>query len=209
MGNTRRRFTAEFKAEAVRVLATSGKPVAEVSRELGINEQTLYRWKRQARSSDGNGVEPGQLTHQEEIRRLRRELDRVTEERDNLRNSAGVLCESVPVRFAFIRRHEEEFRVTRMCRVLSVTRQGNYAWKCRSPSTRALADARLLVEIRAIFERSRRSYGSPRIHSCLRRAGYRVSKKRVARLMAEAGLRAEAGARVPGHHRPATDADRP
>ncbi len=50
MGNTRRRFTAEFKAEAVRVIATSGKPGAEVSRELGINEQTLYRWKRQARA---------------------------------------------------------------------------------------------------------------------------------------------------------------
>ena len=95
------------------------------------------------------------------------------------------------MRFAFIRRHEGQFRLTGMCRVLSVTRQGYYAWRRRSPSTRRAADTRLLVEIRALFERSRRSYGSPRIHCCLRRAGYRVSRKRVARLMREAGLRAK------------------
>ncbi len=68
------------------------------------------------------------------------------------------------MRFAFIRRNEGVFRLTRMCRVLSVTRQGYYAWRRRSPSTRAVTDTRLLVEIRAIFKRSRRSYGSPRIH---------------------------------------------
>jgi transposase len=89
MKNGRRRYTAEFKAEAVRFVATSGKPVSEVSRELGINEQTLYRWKRQATSSDGSGVEPGHFGQQEEIRRLRRELDRVTEERDILKKATA------------------------------------------------------------------------------------------------------------------------
>ena len=89
MASTRRRFTAEFKAEAVRLLATSGKSVAQISRELGVNEQTLYRWKRQATSSDGNGVEPGHFGQQEEIRRLRRELDRVTEERDILKKATA------------------------------------------------------------------------------------------------------------------------
>jgi len=89
MASTRRRFTAEFKAEAVRLLATSGKSVAQISRELGVNEQTLYRWKRQATSSDGNGVEPGHFGQQEEIRRLRRELDRVTEERDILKRATA------------------------------------------------------------------------------------------------------------------------
>ena len=89
MASTRRRFTAEFKAEAVRLLATSGKSVAQISRELGVNEQSLYRWKRQATSSDGNGVEPGHFGQREEIRRLRRELDRVTEERDILKRATA------------------------------------------------------------------------------------------------------------------------
>ncbi len=89
MGNTRRRYTAEFKAEAARLVATSGKSVAQVSRELGIDEQSLYRWKRQATSPDGNGVEPGHFGQQEENRRLRRELDRVTEERDILEGATA------------------------------------------------------------------------------------------------------------------------
>ena len=90
-----------------------------------------------------------------------------------------------------MRRHEDEFRITSMCRVLSVTRAGYYAWRRRSPCTRHVTDTRLLTEIRAIHQRSRRSYGSPRIYLHLHRQGHCVSKKRVARLMVQAGLRAK------------------
>jgi len=89
MGGTRRRYTSEFKAEAVRLVATSGRSVAQMARELGVNEQTLHNWKRQATSSDGSVVEPGRFAEQEEIRRLRRELARVTEERDILKKATA------------------------------------------------------------------------------------------------------------------------
>ena len=62
-----------------------------------------------------------------------------------------------------MRRYEDVFRITTMCRVLSVTPQGYYAWKKRPPSTRAVANEALLVEIRASHLRSKRSYGSPRV----------------------------------------------
>jgi len=78
----RRRFTAEFKSEAVRLVASGGKPLAQIARELGINEQVLRNWKKQAQAADGSGVVPEHLAQEEEIRRLRRELLRVTEERD-------------------------------------------------------------------------------------------------------------------------------
>lgn len=90
-----------------------------------------------------------------------------------------------------MRRHEDEFRITSMCRVLSVTRQGYYAWKRRSPSVRSVTDTGLRVAIRAIHQRSKRSYGSPRICRYLRRQGHCVSEKRVARLMVQEGLRAK------------------
>jgi transposase len=48
MGSTRRRFTAEYKAEAVQYVISSGQPVAEVSRNLGIVEATLGRWVAKA-----------------------------------------------------------------------------------------------------------------------------------------------------------------
>jgi transposase InsO family protein len=95
------------------------------------------------------------------------------------------------MRFAFIRRHEDTFRIMSMCRVLSVTRQGYHAWKKRPPSVRALADEALLAEIRASHQRSKRSYGSPRVYRQLRRQGRCVGEKRVARLMAQDGLRAK------------------
>jgi transposase len=86
---TRRRYTAEFKAEAVRLVASSGRPLAQVARELGINEQTLHKWKHQATASDGSGVVPDHFALQEENRRLRRDLLRVTEERDILKKATA------------------------------------------------------------------------------------------------------------------------
>jgi len=95
------------------------------------------------------------------------------------------------MRFAFIRRHEDVFRITTMCRVLCVTPQGYYAWKKRPPSRRAVANEVLLVEIRASHLRSRRSYGSPRVWRELKRRRGCLDEKRVARLMARDGLRAK------------------
>lgn len=89
MSGNRRRYTSEFKVEAVRLVATSGKPLAQIARELGVNEQTLHHWKKQAASGDGPGVEPNHFAQQDELRRLRRELARVTEERDILKKATA------------------------------------------------------------------------------------------------------------------------
>jgi transposase len=86
---TRRRYTAEFMAEAVRLVASSGKPLAQIARELGVNEQSLHKWKRQATPAGGTGVIPDHFAQQEENRRLRRELARVTEERDILKKATA------------------------------------------------------------------------------------------------------------------------
>ena len=71
-----------------------------------------------------------------------------------------------------------------MCRVLGVSTSGYYAWRTRPRSERARADAELSVRIQAIHERSRATYGAPRIHARARAdQGIRVGCKRVARLM--------------------------
>lgn len=85
----RRRFTAEFKAEAVRLVAGSGKPLAQIARELGLNEQVLRNWKKGAQAGDGHGGVPEHFVQAEEIRRLRRELLRVSEERDILKKATA------------------------------------------------------------------------------------------------------------------------
>jgi len=91
MAKKRRRFTAEFKAEAVRLIQHSGKPVSQIARELGLRHQMLHKWKKQvgALASGGNGANPDHFTQEEEILRLRRELMRVTEERDILKKATA------------------------------------------------------------------------------------------------------------------------
>jgi len=80
--------------------------------------------------------------------------------------------------------------VANTCRLLDVPRSSYYASRLRRPPRRALANAVLAVHIRAVYERSRKRYGSPRVTRALRKLGHRVSENRVARLMCENGLAA-------------------
>jgi putative transposase len=75
-----------------------------------------------------------------------------------------------------------------MCRLLGVSPSGFYAWRRRPPSARAAADKALGARIQAIHERSRGTYGVPRVRAELAAEGQSVSRKRVARLMQGAGI---------------------
>ena len=75
-----------------------------------------------------------------------------------------------------------------MCRVLGVSPSGYYAWRGRGRCSRARCDEELHSTIQSIHQESRGTYGVPRVHAELVAGGWRVSRKRVARLMREAGL---------------------
>jgi transposase InsO family protein len=91
----------------------------------------------------------------------------------------------------FIRDHREEFRVWLMCRVLSVSKSGYYAWLVRPESERSRANRWLVSQIRMAHQRSRKSYGSPRITDELHDSGLACGRHRVARLMREHGIKAK------------------
>jgi putative transposase len=101
--------------------------------------------------------------------------------------------------------------VTTMGRVLGVSASGYYAWSRRAKSRREVNETMLLAQIRRFHQRSRGTYGAPRIHRDLRAAGMRVGRKRVARLMQQAGLRGVSRRKWPvttiraEHARPAPD----
>lgn len=76
-----------------------------------------------------------------------------------------------------------------MCRVLKVSRSGYYAWRTRPESPRTRANRRLVSEIRAVHEASRKNYGSPRVFEELRERGHTAGRHRIARLMRENGIR--------------------
>ncbi len=91
MGATRRKFSREFKVEAVRMVTEGGRSIAETSRELGVNPNLLGRWKKQL-TENGNGAFPGKGRLgplEEEVRRLQRDLKRVRQERDFLKKATA------------------------------------------------------------------------------------------------------------------------
>ena len=95
----------------------------------------------------------------------------------------------------------DSYAKRRVCRVLGASRSGFYARKKRGESARVLEDRELGQEILEIHTKSKRRYGSPRIHRALRRKGRKVGRKRVARLLREQGLQA----RRPRRFRVTTD----
>jgi putative transposase len=90
--------------------------------------------------------------------------------------------------FRLIDAKRAQHPVSLLCSVLGVSRAGYYAWKDRPACARRRCDDELLDAIRAIHDASKATYGWPRIHAELRHRGVRVSRKRVARLMRQAGL---------------------
>jgi transposase InsO family protein len=108
------------------------------------------------------------------------------------------------MRFAFIQSHARIWRVRTMCRVLEVSRAGYYAWRARPLCERVKDDRVLTEKIREIQKRVKQRYGSPRVRMELRALGLRCGKKRVARLMREAGLPAVS---APAYRPATTQAD--
>ena len=91
--------------------------------------------------------------------------------------------------YGLIHAERENIPVARACRVLRVSRSGYYKWLQREPSERSIDDVALAAEVKEVFHEHRGRYGAPRIRRALRRRGPRPSKKRVARVMRNLGLR--------------------
>lgn len=84
--------------------------------------------------------------------------------------------------------NQADFPIAAMARVLGVSESGYHAWRQRAPSERAAADELLMKKVRTIHLGSRETYGAPRVHAELRARGERHGRKRIARLMRDAGL---------------------
>jgi transposase len=81
--------TAEFKREAIQLAQTSGKPIAQVARELGISDTSIHQWRKELCEHSREAF-PGsghQTAQEEELRRLKRELERTQKERDIVKKS--------------------------------------------------------------------------------------------------------------------------
>lgn len=94
------------------------------------------------------------------------------------------------MKYAFIRRYEDEFSIVRMCAVMQVSRSGYYAWREHPEDERATRNRELLQHIRHIHMQSRQAYGAKKTWLALNAQGVTCGKHRVARLRKQAGIEA-------------------
>lgn len=93
MGANRRQFSREFKLQAVQLVLEGDRPAAEIARELGIPAGRLYQWKAEYLAQAVPDTLPRE-TPDQEIKRLRRELERVRQERDFLKKAVGFFAQN-------------------------------------------------------------------------------------------------------------------
>lgn len=90
----RRKYSAEFKREAVGLAKSSQQPISQVARDLGINANMLSRWCRELREVDAQAFRGQGKARDDELARLRRELAQVKKERDFLQEAAAFFAKA-------------------------------------------------------------------------------------------------------------------
>ena len=124
----RRKFSREFKLEAVKLVRERGVSASQAARDLDLHENVLRKWVREQAADPGSAF-PGHgvmKPEQQEIERLRRELARMKAERDILKKSGGLLRQGLDMRFEFIAKHRGIWPVSWICEALGVSWQAAF-----------------------------------------------------------------------------------
>ncbi|MQM29001.1 IS3 family transposase [Glycomyces sp. NEAU-7082] len=188
----RRKFSPQFKAEAVQMVVQTGRTVAEVARDLGINSTTLGNWVNTWKDEHPEAQPEETPVDRARISELEAEIARLRMENEFLKKGRGLLREGAGIaeRCALIEAEKARYEITWMCRLLGVARSTFYYWKNRAETATAARRRVLAVEVKRIFAASRRTYGCRRVAAQLNREGIACSVGLVADLMREAGLEA-------------------
>ncbi|MDN5605591.1 MAG: IS3 family transposase [Kocuria sp.] len=190
----RRTFSPEYKHEAARLVIDTGRTIAEVARELGVGSQSLGKWVAAERATEA-GEPTGELTLDEraELKALRRQVAELHKDNEFPGKSSSLLRSQATTdeRYELMTAEKANYEVTRMARLLGVSRSGFYAWAKRQaaePGTQRRARDELDVKVRKVFAESDDVYGAPRVHAQLAREGTFVDRKTVAKSMLRQGL---------------------
>jgi len=186
---------------------TSGKPMTQVARELGISDTCIPQWRKQLaengkeafpgsrRSEAPDGPGGGKSSPQAGV-------GANAAGTRHPKKDSGYLHTRPVLRYQFLEEHPEEYPVSVLCEALEVSMRGDYEWRKHPISQIAQSDAELAEQIPAAYAyvANRQVYGSPRLHVELAEQGIRCSRKRLARLRRERGL----AARRARHRTPTT-----
>ena len=186
----RRKFTREFKLEAVRLIKERGVSYAQASHDLSVHQSQLRSWVK-ALADDPRHAFPGQgqmKPEQLEIAQLKREVIRLKAERDILKKA--YFAKEFDVKFGFVAKHRGIWPAEWLCGALGVSRGGFYAWLRRPRSRRSRRDEELGAKVRSSFLASDRTYGARRVWHDMLAEGVSCDLHRIERLMRLQALKA-------------------
>ncbi|SRR5579875_62377 len=179
MAGARGKFDQDFKEGAVRLVGEAGRPVAQVARDLGINEGTLGSWVNAGRRRRGDGA--GGLGGDERagLARLGRESAGLAMGRDVLKRGVAFWVKGrdgavAVAALVAAQRDGRRIPCAVACRALGVSRSWCCKWASARPGPRAERRARLKAEVARLFALRKGRHGFPRIAASLRAAGGRL-----------------------------------
>ncbi|MDT9422084.1 IS3 family transposase [Escherichia coli] len=185
----RKQHSPEFRSEALKLAERIG--VTAAARELSLYESQLYNWRSKQQNQQTSSER--ELEMSTEIARLKRQLAERDEELAILKRH-DILREAPEMKYVFIEKHQAEFSIKAMCRVLRVARSGWYTWCQRRTriSTRQQFRQHCDSVVLAALPGQKQRYGAPRLTDELRAQGYPFNVKTVAASLRRQGLRAKA-----------------
>ncbi|ENQ5692533.1 IS3 family transposase [Salmonella enterica] len=189
----RKQHTPEFRQEALKLAERIG--VAAAARELNLYESQLYNWRSKQQNQLSYSEREQEMSA--EIARLKRQLAERDEELAILQKGRDILREAPEMKYVFIEKHQAEFNIKAMCRVLQIARSGWYVWHQRRHQINQRQRFRLVCDnvVREASSDAKQRYGAPRLTDELRAQGYQFNVKTVAASLRRQGRRAKASRR--------------
>ncbi|MBC3380756.1 IS3 family transposase [Serratia fonticola] len=186
---SRKQYTPEFRQETLKLAERIG--VAAAARELSLYESQIYTWRSKLQQQDSSSGREQEMST--EIARLKRQLAEKDEELAIPPKGRDILREAPEMKYVFIEKHQAEFSIKALCRVLRVARSGWYAWRLRRYQIAPRRQFRLICDnaVRKAFSDAKQRYGAPRLADEL--PAYNV--KTIAASLRRQGLRAKASRR--------------
>ena len=96
MAATRKQYTKEFKQQAVSLITEQGVSIAQAARDLGLNDNVLSRWKKELAQQGGQAFPGHGHAQEDELARLRREVEILRREREILKKAVGIFSQQLP-----------------------------------------------------------------------------------------------------------------
>ncbi|WP_249168796.1 MULTISPECIES: IS3 family transposase [unclassified Fusobacterium] len=177
-------YDEDLKKQLVKIYNQGNYSYRALASEYGLSTSTLRDWVIKYNNTGSFNIDDNRTEEEKELIRLRKQLKQLEMENDILKQAALLLGQKIDL----IISNRDKYSISAMSRLLGVTRSLVYYHLNKEKDNRSDEDEKLIEEIKEIFRKSRNNYGTRKIRKELRKIGYKISRRKIGRIMKENGL---------------------